>query len=321
MSGFGAAPVAAGTAPMVAGGSGSAVAAGDANHTVPSAAPVPLPRKHTGPPPPYIKVPVEDGGESVPAIPLVRALKRARVADGVVYTTDDVGAVPAGNPARHVVTKLRRHDAFLRYVHPPIVVSDACVGRWCVGSCVGHVTGALFRCRYQRNAELLAAVLDPTTTTGTTDAQAGQGLTSAVRVAVAHLEGCTADQVGASEEELAEQGVSVMARLQAAIQAERQGIVEDTQAHQQALQQLVKSTSEYVGHSWQVVVAGISDVTNDLVLACVRQARTRASHARLIRNENHVVLPCYTTSQLPIYLVYGVSTRPISTYTLFSRVQ
>ena len=168
MSGFGAAPVAAGTAPMVAGGSGSAVAAGDANHTVPSAAPVPLPRKHTGPPPPYIKVPVEDGGESVPAIPLVRALKRARVADGVVYTTDDVGAVPAGNPARHVVTKLRRHDAFLRYVHPPIVVSDACVGRWCVGSCVGHVTGALFRCRYQRNAELLAAVLDPTTTTGTT---------------------------------------------------------------------------------------------------------------------------------------------------------
>ena len=61
-----------------------------------------------------IVVPAEDGGESVAPLPLVRALKRARVADGVVFTTGDGKNGATANPARHVVEKLKRHDAFLR---------------------------------------------------------------------------------------------------------------------------------------------------------------------------------------------------------------
>jgi len=64
-----------------------------------------------------IVVPVEDATDSVPPMPLRRALKRARIASGVVYTTGNEGKGPVESSnmfAHHTVQQAKRHDAFLR---------------------------------------------------------------------------------------------------------------------------------------------------------------------------------------------------------------
>lgn len=97
--------------------------------------------------------------------------------------------------------------------------------------------------RYQRNAELLAAVVD-TKADEDDSAAATSKLASAVRVGTGYLRQCPADSVGASADALASDATTVVASLRKAVAAERQGIVSDTRQHKRALAELYRDSQQ-----------------------------------------------------------------------------